>query len=116
MKIEINKLVTFTIFAKIYPNKGGKRGVKQSYLYKLSGEKTSEKTRVTFTIITICGMRFIYLNEYTLNLLKLSLKETQELISKEIDKDNKKEHSRKKILPILTEEKTINNNNDIFLE
>jgi hypothetical protein len=84
-KLELDRLVTFTLFAKMYPKTDGTRGVKVNYLYNLKGEKTSEKNRINPRIIEISGVKFIYLDDYALHLLKLTFEEARGLINKELE-------------------------------
>lgn len=89
-KIEPERLVTFSIFARLFPRKKKERGVKTPYVYQLISDETSEAKRINPLIVEICGVRFIYLNEYALNLLQLSFDQAREMIRRQLKEDEEK--------------------------
>lgn len=84
MKVDIERLVTITVYCKMFPREEGGRGVKQPRLYQLMSDRTSEKNRISLNFITVCGVKFIYLNDYALNLLRLTFEQAREMIDKEL--------------------------------
>lgn len=113
-RIEINRLVTYTIFARLYPNKIN-RGVKVQYLYTLESERISEKNRIQLYTIEICGNRYIYLNDYALSLLNLTFEQSLEMINEELNKDKIKK-GKIESLPGVKVPALITNNNDLYIE
>jgi hypothetical protein len=94
MKVDIERLVTITVYCKLFPREEGGRGVKQPRLYQLMSDRTSEKNRINLTFVTVSGVKFIYLNDYSLNLLRLTYDQARELIDKELGTSQEKKEEK----------------------
>lgn len=104
-KVEIERLITISLFASLYPNEKGERGVKSQYIYKLLSPKA--KNRIYPKIVEISGLRFIFLNEYSLKLLSLSFKEVKELLAFSFKNGTLHSHSGNKPEPTFKAVKTL---------
>lgn len=113
MKVDIERLVTITVYCRLFPREEGGRGVKQPRLYQLMSDRTSEKNRINLNFINICGVKFIYLNEYALNLLRLTFDQAREMIDKELGiSQEKKDENTSRVKGKARTPK----NNDFYIE